>query len=371
MKILVQGAGLAGCAVASALAQRGHSVTVIERQKELFTSGAGILLYSNALVALDRLGVLSHVLERGFPMQGRTEFLDQNSSHVGYVNYTPIVEGYPAYVGIARNVLLKTLHDSATSHGASFFFGTDLSHMFLDSETALCAVEEMTETYDLVVSAEGVNSRLRQTLLGVASKFSGFGLWHSLHDRPSHVVEKITASAPGVRLGVIPISDQKMYVWASREEPENPWIQRSLWHEQMRSRFSAFGGWIGDLVASIDEKTYIHYTAVNEVHMSTPWNYGQLVFIGDAAHATTPFMAQGGAQALTDAVCLADTIHGVDGKELSVALEAFATKRFPITNLVQNKSFAIGKSYNNPEVNIERTQIELDSFYSTVQQSLA
>jgi 2-polyprenyl-6-methoxyphenol hydroxylase-like FAD-dependent oxidoreductase len=370
MRVVINGAGIAGCAAAALLSGEGHQVTVMERRPDLFTDGAGILLYSNALVALERIGVLPQVLDGGFSMVGNTQLLDADCNKVGELHYTPVDERFPAYVGIDRNRLLSALYKKAVAGGTTFYFDSELSYFHPTHDNKVAYGSNQARGYaDLGIAADGTNSHVRSLIGGPASVFSGFGLWHSLHDRLDFVHEKINASADGVKMGVIPISKSKMYLWASREEPNNPWINKRDWPAEMRSRFQQFRGWLGDLVSSIDDNTYINYTSAREVRMPPPWGSGNIVCIGDAAHATTPFMAQGGAQALMDVVSLGRHIKEVSPGNLALSLTYFAQSRYAMTNYVQERSAAFGRAYRSSAFDLSRAQQDLNQFYNSMKES--
>ena len=70
----------------------------------------------------------------------------------------------------------------------------------------------------------------------------------------------------------------------------------------MRAKFAAFKGPAAPLLDEISRDEQVFYTAVEEVHLPLPWSRGRVVLVGDAAHSSSPFMGQGGAMALEDAM---------------------------------------------------------------------
>ena len=110
----------------------------------------------------------------------------------------------------------------------------------------------------------------------------------------------------------------------------------------MQSRFSVFQGPAAQFLDSLNPQSEVLYTAVEEVLMPGPWHLGRVLLIGDAAHASTPFMGQGGAMAVQDAVVLGRLL----GAEASVesALERFSALRIPACRFVQDVSRQVGVS---------------------------
>jgi len=81
---------------------------------------------------------------------------------------------------------------------------------------------------------------------------------------------------------------------------------------------------------------------VEEVHLNLPWSRGRVILIGDAAHSSSPFMGQGGAMALEDAVLLAEMFNGAS--DIPAVLTAFSTRRFDRCKFVQDVSRSVGEA---------------------------
>src|SRR5580693_387676 len=110
-KILVVGAGIAGCCAAIALAARGFRVRLIEKQDEWRFQSSGIFVYSNGLSSLHDIGVLDHVLAAGFVIEdGRNVYFDHLGNHLTDVFYPTADNGrVPAILGIKRAELHRVL----------------------------------------------------------------------------------------------------------------------------------------------------------------------------------------------------------------------------------------------------------------------
>lgn len=369
MKILIQGAGLGGCALAASLTQNGHNVTVVEKREILSTGNAGIVLYSNALKCLDTIGILDTVISSGVAMAGNTEIWSHDSTLLGYVKYNTIDSKYPSYVGINRQKFLTILYDMAVSSGAVFKFNTSIDIDTLTGSTSdiIKFSDGTTDTYDLVVAADGTNSVIRNKLFDNSDAvFTNYGLWHSMHKRRPEVNEKITVIGKGCRLGFVPLTDDTMYVWASIPESHKVKIDKKDQPKVMRMKFSSFTGLVSEVINEITDDTYVHYTAVEEVHLSKPWYKGNVVLIGDAAHASLPFMAQGGAQAIHDSIALSQLLNS--NKPLEQKLQEYTDFRFDVAKTVQTMSHRIGDGYRDTStIDINKAQMGADSFYTNTE----
>jgi 2-polyprenyl-6-methoxyphenol hydroxylase-like FAD-dependent oxidoreductase len=364
-KVLVIGAGIGGCASAISFSQLGYQVTVLEKLKTIFTEGAGICLYSNALKSLDTLSVLPEVLAAGASFDGATEFLDSESTLIGTVKYTPIDKKYPAYTGINRQKFLEILYHQAVKLGAKFYFDNTVTEITQTPDAVSVTCKNGLEflDYDLLVAADGTNSKIRkQFWKDSESTYSGFGLWHSMHPLHPSVKEKVTVVMKDRRFGIIPISPEQMYIWASIAEPNKVHVDQTLQPKIMYDQFFELSGYLKDIVDQLGPDTYVHYTAVEEVTLAADWHCGRIVLLGDSAHASLPFMAQGGAMALQDAVTLARLVEST--ADLNQALTEYRLSRKPVVDTIQQMCRNIGKTYTQSTVDLPKIEHGLNNFYS-------
>src|SRR5262249_15758208 len=121
----------------------------------------------------------------------------------------------------------------------------------------------------------------------------------------------------------------------------NPRLPADRLHELCRERFAAFSGLPGALLAQVKRPEQVVYTGIEQVALPRPWHRGRVVVLGDAAHASTPFWAQGGAMAVEDAVLLARLLG--EGGPVEAALERWMARRFDRCRYVQDGSLATGE----------------------------
>lgn len=367
MKILIQGAGLGGCA-AAAILSKSHDVTIIEKRKTLATDGVGICLYSNALLSLHHIGgdeLTNEVIESGFACAGNTVFIDHTLKYQGTIVYTPVQNDrstlrFPAYVGIDRSKFQSILFNKAVANGSKFIFGE--SETVNSTDAAYVTINGVSREFDVVIGADGIRSAVRAKFGNAPMpQYSGFSLWHSMHELHPLVADKMTITMPDRRFGIIPISSDKMYIWASLKTDNMQFIDEDEKAHVFRQQFSGCDGFINEIINSANKNTNLHQTYVHEVNPDFSWAEGKCVLIGDSAHASTPFMAQGAAAAIHDAVSLS---YAIDSSvNIDDAFTSYQNKRKPVATLVQTMSKKIGLAYQSPFVNISATQIGLNSFY--------
>ncbi|MBY0337536.1 MAG: FAD-dependent monooxygenase [Acetobacteraceae bacterium] len=345
--VLVVGGGIAGATLALALARRGVPVRLIERDAGWRPVSAGMFLYANGLAALDRIGVLGEVVAAGWASpDGRNPYLTPDGTLITEVSYPRIGGDHvPPILGILRAELHRVLARAMAAAGVPVLLGRAVEAVEDAAPGPVVArLSDGTRLDgDVLIGADGIRSALRGLLFpGVAPEFTGFGVWRSMHDRPASLDAKVMMMGVGKRLGIMPIGDGRLYVFATSREPGNPWYERDVWHHRMRATFAEFRGPAARFLDELSDPAQVVYTPVEEVRLPLPWHRGRVGLIGDAAHASTPFMGQGGAMAIEDAVVLAEMLAERGPGE--AVLAGFGERRHARCALVQDTSRRVGEA---------------------------
>jgi len=376
--VVIVGGGIAGSALSIALARRGIKTTLIEREARWTPLSSGLFIYSNGLAALDRLGVLDDICASGWVSpDGGNLYLTADGSEITRTVYPRIGARIPAIVGMRRVELHRALASTLERLGVDVRLGVTATAID-DADAARPVTITLSDgsnlACDVLVGADGIRSQVRTHLFGVLEPtYTGFGVWRSTHKKPASIDTKIMMMGVGTRLGIMPISRDELYMFGTIREPGKPFYPRDTWATEMRAKFAAFKGPAAPLLDEITRAEQVFYTSVEEVHLPLPWSRGRVVLVGDAAHSSSPFMGQGGAMALEDAVLLAEMLAGAN--DIPATLAAFSARRFDRCKFVQDASRRVGEAgaIEDTEATVRRNermrssaQADVDTFYARI-----
>lgn len=316
MRALVVGGGIGGLAAGIALRRVGFEAVVLEQTAKLEAVGAGLGLAANALQALDRLGVGNAVRARG-QLTGRLQALEPSGDVLIDLPLTG-----REMLGVHRADLQEVM---AGALGDSLRLGVACSGFRDDGDRVLVSgSDDSTYEGDVLVGADGLRSKLRAALLdGGPPRYAGYVGWRavtrfddeSLHGRMTETWGR------GVRFGLIPIGNRRLYWFVSESRPEPDAALVSGSKSQLAALVAGWHKPIEAAVASTAEEA-IAGTGIYWRRASRTWGRGRVTLLGDAIHPMTPDLSQGAAQALEDAVVLAaslrdapDDVAGLRGYE--------------------------------------------------------
>lgn len=295
LQVAVVGGGIGGMAAAAALAQRGARVVLHEQAAALTEVGAGLQVSPNGQRVMHALGAVGDAPPDGAGVSHGTVFRDGRSGRA--VARVPPPQDGPTWY-MHRADLLDCLRRVAHDAGVVLDLGR--------------VVGPGTIAADLIVAADGVRSVWRSEVDGpVAPAFTGQVAWRALVPWDGEAAEPASVSL-GHRAHVVsyPLRAGRVMNLVAVEERRD-WRAES-WSQtadpaEFRARFADFGGVAGAAIAQVGT---VHAWALHTRAVARSWVRDNVVLLGDAAHPTLPFMAQGACLALEDAWVLADALAG-------------------------------------------------------------
>ena len=332
-RILIVGGGIAGLALARALRKQGFVPEVIEQATSWPAGGTGLYIPGNGVRALGALGLADTVLARAVRMSHQ-RILDHAGRQLAEIDLVKIWKPVGPCVGISRNVLHRILLDGAA--GISLRLGITVTTLNQQgSEVNVVFGDGSTGTYDLVVGADGIHSSIRQLVFGsTRPRHLGLVCWRFLANFSGAIDTWTAMLAPRQAFLAMPVAPNRLYCYADvvasvTEDPAGQDLDR------LRALFAEFAEPVPSIFRALEDWHSIHFSPIEEIVVDT-WVEGRVVLIGDAAHATSPNMAEGASMALEDALVLAHML--ARNGSLSEALSAFSERRRARIRWVQQRT---------------------------------
>jgi 2-polyprenyl-6-methoxyphenol hydroxylase-like FAD-dependent oxidoreductase len=356
-KVLVVGGGIGGLTAAVALRQQGIAVDLIEIKPDLSVYGVGIMQPNNTLRALSRIGLAERCIALGAAFPG-WRIHDAAGNFLFDAPATDsAAPGLPPMNGITRPLFHQVLSEAAVTAGAAIRLGSSLADLADHGTHLHVRFSDGSEAnYDFVIGCDGVYSDTRRRLFGDTVKplYAGQCVWRYNLSRPSQIEWGQLYFGPDSKVGLVPLSPTLMYMFIVTVEPENARYPTSDLARMMREHLGAYTGFVAELREQIVDPAGVVFKPIENVLLPLPWVKGRTIIIGDAAHATTPHLAQGAAMAIEDAVLLGELL-GRDGP-LESLLEEFMRRRFERARFVIESSRQISvweqeqwRGIKNPE----------------------
>ncbi|MFB0610686.1 FAD-dependent oxidoreductase [Aurantiacibacter poecillastricola] len=360
LEILIVGGGIGGLTAAIALRRDGHRVTVIEKDPEWAVYGVGIIQQGNVLRAMKELDLLDDYMDAavGFDF---VAVHAPDGTQVAKVPSPRLVEGYPANVGIGRPALHKVLGDRTIAAGADVRLGVTAETIEDDGEGVTVRFSDGSGgRYDIVIGADGVYSDTRQKVMPGAEEpeYTGQAVWRYNLPRPSDLDALHVYNGP-TGVGLVPISDELMYMYVTTPEPGNPWYDEDGLAQVMRGKLAATAQPIRELAENITDDQGVVYRPLEAMMLTGAWHKGRAVLLGDAVHATTPHLGQGAGMAIEDSIVLAEELAKADSFE--AAFNAYRERRFERCKYIVESSLAIchGQLGKGPAVDNHKATAEM------------
>ena len=347
--ITVIGAGIAGLAVARAMALRGAQVTVLEQAAVVAEVGAGLQISPNGAAVLRALG-LGAALDAAALRAAAVEL--RHGATGGLVVRLDMARLRPdqTYQFIHRADLIDLLAQGAVDAGVVIKTAQSVAAVDLGgAQPRLTLTGGEVLTADIVIGADGVHSKTRAALNGMTAPFfTNKVAWRALipgvSDDPAvaevHMGKgRHLVSYPlrgGILRNIVAVEERPQWAaegWSHADNPAN-----------LRAAFAGFGPRVQDWLAQVETPNLwgLYRHSVAKIWGKSMQN-GAVAILGDAAHPSLPFLAQGASMGLEDAWVLADLFSRLP---LDQALIQYQTTRVPRTARIVDAASANARNYH-------------------------
>ena len=342
---LIIGGGIAGLSAAIALSRAGVTCDVVELYDN--PTGASLGVSGRAAEALDELGVYDRCYETSRPFTSDTTVLNQYDAAGTLISPGPNRPPWPGgktALGVYRPDFLQVLADRAVALGVTIRKGVTAETIDEQADVAqVNFTDGGAKAYDLVVGADGINSRMRERLFPGADKPTYAGQMSIRWMAPGPMVEPEGWYHGSVgRLGFYYSPQGFVYIPAVISEPELKWLDDVEVHALFTRMLDSYTApAMVELRRRLTPDAKLIYRPFEWLLLPEPWHKGRVLLIGDAAHATTAHMGQGGGMAIEDAVVLGQCVAAA--KTLPEAFDTFMARRFERVKTVVETSVGLSR----------------------------
>ncbi len=322
--IVVIGAGIGGLAAARACALRGAQVIVLEQAEAIREVGAGLQISPNGFAVVRALGLGELLAARSV----RAEGLALHDGLSGARVLSMDLSGREYHL-VHRADLIEVLAEGAKAAGAEIRLLHKVQHVLDNGEVLLDETQKLSVQPDLVVGADGLHSVLRKAILGdLPPSFTGQVAWRALVPSDGRLSPRTTVfMGPGRHLVRYPLRGGRLINLVAVLERES-WAEEGWHHHDDPANLrAAFAGFTPEVRGLLDQVETVNLWGLFRHPVAPRWFDGKRVLLGDAAHPTLPFMAQGANMALEDAWVLADALTAE--ADLASALSRYQHRRRP------------------------------------------
>jgi len=353
LPVLVAGGGIGGLAAALALVRQGFRVKVLEQAPEIGEIGAGMQLGPNAFHAFDALGVGEQARSRAV----YTDFMVMHDALNEYqVGKIPTGEAFRQRFGNPYAVIHRAdahgslLEGVQASGQIEFLTSTRVERIEQDADGVTVHDQHGTAHRGLaLIGADGVKSVVRQQFVGDEARVTGHVVYRAVVDKADFPEDLRWNAAsiwvgPNCHLVHYPLRGGEQYnvvvTFHSRDAEE--WGVKEGSKEEVQSYFQGIVPRARQLIDL--PKSWKRWATADREPIGQ-WSYGRVTLLGDAAHPTTQYMAQGACMAIEDAVTLGEALR-VNHNDFEKAFDLYQRSRVARTARIVLSSREMGRIYH-------------------------
>lgn len=343
--ISILGAGITGLSTSIALTKKGIAHEIYERTPNIAPVGAGILMPPNAMKIFDYLGISEEVKDAGVILEqlimtdNKLNPIRKSVASLIQLNEYDLVSIHRAAL---HQVLLKHI-DSSILH-----LNKGVTKCTIQKEHVEVSFDNETIETKIALGADGIHSAVQKSIFNISTRYAGYTCWRGIANVCLPAAYKNTATeALGnrKRFGFSPVSKNTVYWFAVLSAKENQLFPKDNLKEKLKTFFSEFTPLHIELIENTPQEQIVQHD-ISDLNRLETWHKGNICLLGDAAHATTPNMGQGGAQGVEDAFYIAHFLEKY--KNPSEAFSAFEKYRRKKVDYIVNGSYQMGNMLHHP-----------------------
>ena len=345
MNIAIIGGGIGGLTTAIALLKKGFNVQVYERASALRSIGAGLTLTPNGLNSLDTIqpGIVESLKQAGSQMS--TLILKRHSGEMIASKPMTVMQDYGHPMLNIQWSRLQAILAAALPPDSIHLNHRCIGFEQHDGGVKTCFEHGKVIESDLLIGADGINSVIRQVLIGDGtSTYAGRMSWRAVvqyqHELLSPNASTLITAPDGKNFLLIDVGEGYIFWSAGALSTDDSVCQRAA--DTKTRVLETFAEWTEPVEAIVEDTPAddIVERPICDRPPLSAWSNGRVTLLGDAAHPVVPSLGQGANMAFEDAYELAECLAAAP--TLETALKAYETSRIPRTDVIYTRSAVQG-----------------------------
>jgi 2-polyprenyl-6-methoxyphenol hydroxylase-like FAD-dependent oxidoreductase len=315
MNVLISGASVAGPALAYWLHRHGMRATIVERAEEVRPGGLAVDFRGTAMRVLDQMGILDE-LRAHATHSGDATVVDSDGDKIA----TMPGEIFAGELEVLKTDLTRILYD-LTKDDTEYIFGDSISALTQDANGVHVEFERgAPRTFDLVIGADGLHSRVRELAFGPKAQFThpmGYAFASVCTANYLNLEHTGMSHVAGDRsLNMFPTKDgaRVLFMFPAKDVPRN----RAAQLDAIHAAYENVGWEARNLLNALPTATDFYFDELSQIDMPT-WSTGRVALVGDAGYCASPMSGRGTSQALLGAYVLAGELATQDSHEKAFA----------------------------------------------------
>ncbi|ABK71037.1 FAD-dependent monooxygenase [Mycolicibacterium smegmatis] len=336
---LISGAGIAGPALAFWLTEAGWEVTVIERAKQLRSSGYPIDIRGAAVEAVDRMGLLQQITANRY-QHPLMDFLTPGGRRLARLDMGEVLNDPDAGdIEITRGALTRIFFEASAGR-ADYVFGDTITGLSpTDAGVDVTFGHRDPQTFDVVIGADGIHSNVRALSFGAENQYlRHLGPYVAIWDIPTEMIAPGTGymySHPGRTVGIERTFDSAATrAFLTFVHPSPGSVNRHDISEvaaELRRAFAEDRWRTAEIIDTLLDADDVFFDTASQVRLNR-WSTGRIGLVGDAAYAPAFLSGQGTSLAVAGAYVLASELVRHDQPEKAFSAYEHRMRHFVVRN---------------------------------------